>query len=360
MPGDSMLSPFCKFMLKASIKKTDLIFINPGQTSRGTLHTKPSWFLILKQEEKLGIGECSVIPGLNPEFDGDYEKKLADLVQDFNEGKIPDLTEYDKFPSIRFGLETALIDLNIQPTGILFPSEFTEGSKGIPINGLIWMGSKKEMQERISDKLNQGFRVLKLKVGALDFDDEISLLKSIRNKFHPEILEIRLDANGAFDQQTALEKLKRLSEFHIHSIEQPIKAGQWETMEQLCWQSPIPIALDEDLISVTEPEIKIRMLKQIKPQYIILKPSLTGGLQKSREWINIASELNIGWWVTSALESNVGLNAIAQWTYTLNPTMVQGLGTGQVFSNNIPSPLQLKGPVLYYRPEAEWEFDFLN
>jgi L-alanine-DL-glutamate epimerase-like enolase superfamily enzyme len=213
------------------------------------------------------------------------------------------------------------------------------------------------MQERIREKLNQGFRVLKLKVGALGFEEEISLLKSIRKEFRPDVLEIRLDANGAFDPETALEKLNRLSEFHIHSIEQPIKAGQREAMAMLCRQSPIPIALDEELIAIADPEIKKKMLTQIQPQYIILKPNLIGGLQKSQEWIDIASGLNIGWWVTSALESNVGLNAIAQWTYTLNSSMVQGLGTGQVFSNNIPSPLQLKGPVLYYRPETEWSFD---
>ena len=343
-------------MIKARISRIDLQFITPGQTSRGTLYSKPSWFFILEQNGYSGIGECSVIPGLNPEYDDGYDQKIYEIAEKINSGVVPSLDDLDEFPSIRFGLETALLDLQNEQQGILLQSAFTRGEKGIPINGLIWMGNKQEMQLRISEKLDQGFRVLKLKVGALDFDEEISLLKNIRQQFSPSDLEIRLDANGAFTANDAPEKLKQLSEFHIHSIEQPIKAGQWEDMAEICHASPLPVALDEELIGIMNSSIKEKMLDIIKPHYIILKPGLIGGLQKSREWIDIAEKRNIGWWATSALESNVGLNAIAQWVFTLKPQMVQGLGTGQVFSNNIDSPLELSGPLLYHRVNSSWNY----
>jgi len=341
-------------MIKARVSRIDLQFITPGQTSRGTLYSKPSWFFILEQNGYSGVGECSVIPGLNPEYKDGYEQKIIEIAEKINSGIVPSLDDLDEFPSIRFGLETALLDLQHESAGILFPSAFTRGEKGIPINGLIWMGSKQEMQLRIREKLDQGFRVLKLKVGALDFDEEISLLRGIREQFKPLDLEIRLDANGAFSADNALEKLKQLSEFHIHSIEQPIKAGQWEAMAEICSTSPLPVGLDEELIGITHPSIKEKMLDTINPQYIILKPSLIGGLQKSREWIDLMETKNKDWWATSALESNVGLNAIAQWVYTLKPRMVQGLGTGKVFGNNINSPLKLEGPVLFYDSEVNW------
>ena len=341
-------------MIKARVSRTDFQFITPGQTSRGTLYSKPSWFFILEQNGFSGVGECSVIPGLNPEYKDGYEQKIFEIAEKINSGVVPSLDELDEFPSIRFGLETALLDLQHETQGILFPSAFTRGEKGIPINGLIWMGNKQEMQLRISEKLNQGFRVLKLKVGALDFDEEISLLKNIREQFKPTDLEIRLDANGAFSADNALEKLKQISEFHIHSIEQPIKAGQWEAMAEICSASPLPVALDEELIGITHPSMKEKMLDTINPHYIILKPSLIGGLQKSREWIDLMETKNTGWWATSALESNVGLNAIAQWVFNLKPKMVQGLGTGKVFSNNINSPLKLEGPELFYDSEVNW------
>ena len=343
-------------MIKAKVSRIDLQFITPGQTSRGTLYSKPSWFFILEQNGYSGIGECSVIPGLNPEYGDGYDQKIYEIVEKINSGVVPSPDDIDEFPSIRFGLETALLDLQNEQQGILFQSAFTRGEKGIPINGLIWMGNKQEMQLRIREKLDQGFRVLKLKVGALGFDEEISLLKNIRQQFSPSDLEVRLDANGAFSVQDALEKLKQLSEFHIHSIEQPIKAGQWQDMAEICHASPLPVALDEELIGIMNPTIKEKMLDTIKPHYIILKPSLIGGLQKSREWIDIAEKNNTGWWATSALESNVGLNAIAQWVFTLKPQMVQGLGTGQVFSNNIASPLKLKGNELFYDPIESWNF----
>lgn len=343
-------------MIKARVSRIDLQFITPGQTSRGTLNSKPSWFFILEHNGYSGVGECSVIAGLSPEYPDGYEQKIFEIAEKINSGVVPSLDDLDEFPSIRFGLETALLDLQHESAGILFPSAFTRGEKGIPINGLIWMGNKQEMQSRIREKLDQGFRVLKLKVGALDFDEEISLLRNIRNQFKPADLEIRLDANGAFSVNDAPEKLKQLSDFHIHSIEQPIKAGQWEAMAEICHTSPLPVALDEELIGIINTIIKEKMLDTIKPQYIILKPSLIGGLQKSREWIDIAAAKNIGWWATSALESNVGLNAIAQWVFTLNPEMVQGLGTGQVFSNNIDSPLELSGPLLYHRVNVSWDY----
>ncbi len=342
-------------MITAKIKKYDLAFINPGQTSRGLLYNKPSWLIILQNNNNMGIGECSVIPGLNLEYNDEYPHKVHEISHQINKGHLPALTELDNFPSIRFGLETALIDLQQHnKTGILFPSAFTKGQEGISINGLIWMGTRKEMQQRISEKLAKGFKVLKIKVGALFFEEEIALLRSIRRTFHPSDLEIRLDANGAFSPEEALVKLRKLSEFHIHSIEQPIKNGQWEAMAKICHSSPLPVVLDEELIGINDTKTKRELLTQLHPHYIILKPSLVGGLEKSKEWIELAEELNIGWWVTSALESNIGLNAIAQWVFTMKPQMVQGLGTGQVFSNNFQSPLNLKGPELFYDPRVNW------
>lgn len=341
-------------MIKAALKRIDFQFINPGQTSRGILYSKPSWFFIITKDGRTGIGECSVIPGLNPEYNDSYEQKTQEVVDDINAGAIPSLSNLKDFPSICFGLETALLDLQYEESGILFPSDFTSGTRGIPINGLIWMGTKAEMQSRIREKLDSGFRVLKLKVGALNFDEEISLLKSIRREFSPDDLELRLDANGAFSPRDAMERLKRLSDYQIHSIEQPIKAGQWEEMARICSDSPIPIALDEELIGVSDSTSKSKLLTHIQPQYIILKPSLIGGLEMSNEWISLAKGQNIGWWATSALESNVGLNAISQWVFSHSVSMVQGLGTGQVFSNNISSPLQLRGAELYYNPANRW------
>ena len=343
-------------MIKAKVARIDLQFIAPGKTSRGILNSKPSWLFILEQNGYSGIGECSVIPGLSHEYKDGYEQKIHEIAGKINSGVIPSMDDLDDFPSIRFGLETALLDLKHESQGILYPSAFTRGENGIHINGLIWMGSKQEMQSRISEKLDQGFRVLKLKVGALDFNEERSLLKTIREEFQPTDLEIRLDANGAFSVSEAPEKLKQLSEFHIHSIEQPIKAGQWDAMAEICNTSPLPVALDEELIGINDQSIKEKMLHTISPHFIILKPSLRGGLQESREWIDLATSKNTGWWATSALESNVGLNAIAQWVFTLKPKMVQGLGTGQVFSNNIESPLILKGPELFYDSTLNWVY----
>ncbi|MFW5725258.1 MAG: o-succinylbenzoate synthase [Bacteroidota bacterium] len=341
--------------MKATVIRKDLQFITPGQTSRGTLYSKPSWFVILREDERTGTGECSVIPGLSPEYDTSLEDKIKTAVMHLEKGDLSLENTSNLVPSIRFALETALLDLQQPGTGVLHPSDFTNGKQGIAINGLVWMGTREEMKQRIKDKLNKGFGVLKLKVGALDFQEELSLLKEIRKTYPPEDLELRLDANGAFSPASALEKLKVLSAFHIHSVEQPIKPGFPEEMAFLCTQSPVPVALDEELIGINDPAEKLQLLETLQPRYIILKPSLTGGLEKSNEWIAIAEQLGIGWWATSALESNVGLNAIAQWVFSLKPHLVQGLGTGQVFSNNINSPLELKGSYLYYNPAIPWQ-----
>ncbi len=341
--------------MKAKLERIDLQFINPGKTSRGTLYSKPSWILLLQDNGRIGAGECSVIPGLNPEYDEDYENRLLQLVNQINSGNVPDLIDLDPWPSIRFGLEMALTDLKQQPCGVLFPSDFTKGKEGIPINGLIWMGSKEEMQQRIAEKLDQGFRVLKLKVGALDFEEELSLLKSIRSQFSPADLEIRLDANGAFSPDDALEKLKKLKTFHIHSIEQPVKPRQWDAMAGLCESSPIAIALDEELIGVHTIQDKQELLDHVGPHFIILKPSLLGGFEKSSEWIDAATRSGVGWWATSALESNIGLSAIAQWVFTYKSTMVQGLGTGGVFSNNYVAPVYLRNSTLRFDPSRKIE-----
>jgi o-succinylbenzoate synthase len=344
--------------MKAIVKKLDLKFIRPGKTSRGILYTKPSWFFFLENNGRKSIGECSVIPGLNREYDEKYESRVMQLADRINKGMLPDLKALDEFPSIRFGLECALQELQLGQEGILFPSSFTRGETGIPINGLIWMDDMEEMKKGIREKLSQGFKVLKLKIGALDFQDEVTLLEEIREEFTSDELEIRLDANGAFTYEEALENLDQLMDYNIHSVEQPIKCGSWDEMARLCETSPVDIALDEELIGIYSAPEKNKMLAHIQPQYIVIKPSFAGGFEKAKEWIRAAEKNDAGWWVTSALESNIGLNAIAQWVATLKTNMVQGLGTGQVFSNNIPSPLHLEGSELWFDPEQPWKIDF--
>lgn len=345
-------------MYTARVKEYLLKFRFPAGTSRGVLNEKKSWYLILKKDGITGIGECSVIPGLSPDNLNTYSKTLHDLCEFINHGNDPLLFDLSSFPSIQFGLETALKDVETGGKKELFPSSFTNGNSGIPLNGLIWMGDKDFMDKQIRDKIAEGFRCLKLKIGALDFDSEMDMLKNLRRN-HPDI-EIRLDANGAFHPDNAPEKLKRLSDFSVHSIEQPIKAGQHEKMADICEKSPVAIALDEELIGIYDPSEKIKLLKKIKPQYIILKPSLLGGFYKASEWITSAGETKTGWWVTSALESNIGLNAISQWTYTLNNPMVHGLGTGKLYENNIPSPLTIKDAKLFYKKGVEWNMSVLK
>lgn len=332
-------------MLKASFQPYKLIFNTPGGTSRGVLTEKPGWFISVwdeKHPEKKGIGECSVLPKLSPDDRPEIEAKLKEVCTNIDALKTRFHNDLDIWPAIRFALETAFLDLQNGAKEILFPSPFTKGEEGIPINGLIWMGSPDEMKQQIDEKLKAGFHCLKMKIGAIDFEQEYQILKNLRRSFRSDELELRVDANGAFSFAEAPVILERLASLHIHSIEQPIKAGQWQEMARLCETTPVPIALDEELIGITRIEEKQKMISTIKPQYIILKPSLTGGFQASEEWIATAEKYNVGWWITSALESNIGLNAIAQWTATLHNPLPQGLGTGQVFSNNVDSLLTIK------------------
>jgi len=337
----------------------NLQFKFPAGTSRGVLLHKPSSFLLLEKDGVKGIGECSTIPNLSIDPVETYSEKLEEVCRLLNEGGDLDSIDLSLFPSIAFGLETALLDLKAKGSKCLFPSAFTQGETGIPINGLVWMGDKDFMQKQILEKIAADYHCIKLKVGALDFETELDIISGIRQQFSPEDIELRLDANGGFTPTDALEKLEKLAAFHIHSIEQPIKQKQFEAMAELCQQSPIPIVLDEELIGVTS-EDKECILEKIKPAYIILKPSLVGGFRQSEEWIRLAEKHNIAWWITSALEANIGLNAIAQWTYTLNSQLPQGLGTGQLYHNNIPSPLAIENAKLYYKPDIDWDLNPLQ
>lgn len=343
-------------MLQATYIKHIFKFNFPGGTSRGVLTEKPSYFIKLwdnQQPSNIGIGEVSLIPGLSPENEEQVENELHNLIKD-PEHYIKH-KKLSSFPALKFGIETALLDLDKGGQRILYPTDFTKGHKGIQINGLVWMGSKDEMFLRLKEKIESGFKCIKIKVGAIDFDSEMELLKYIRSNFSADNLEIRVDANGAFLPSEALIKLEKLSKLNLHSIEQPIKQGQWPEMEKLCKNTPLPIALDEELIGINSKAQRIELLDAIKPQFIILKPSLIGGLSDAEEWSSLASERNIAWWITSALEGNIGLSAISQWTFKYGSNMPQGLGTGQVFSNNIASPLEIRGEELWYNINTDWE-----
>lgn len=335
--------------MKATFFPYILNFKQPAGTSRGVLLQKETYFLIVEKNGKIGIGECGLFKGLSFDDVTNYTEKLRFLCANIHLPKEELLKMFAKYPSIIFGLEQALLSLkNENNSSILFQSAFTRGEQFIPINGLIWMGDVAFMKQQIKAKISQGFSCIKLKVGALDFETEYKLLKEIRQNFFSTDIEIRLDANGGFSVQNALERLQRLSHLHIHSIEQPIRQHQQEEMARLCELSPIAIALDEELIGVINPTEKQQLLKQIAPQYIILKPTLVGGYSGSLEWIKLAEENKINWWITSALESNVGLNAIAQWTHILNNPLQQGLGTGGLYTNNFESPLVVKNGALYF------------
>ncbi|AZJ31351.1 o-succinylbenzoate synthase [Tenacibaculum mesophilum] len=344
-------------MIKATYHKYLLNFKQASGTSRGILRTKETWFIILEKEGKKGFGECGLFRGLSADDKPNYEEKLQWVCNNINSGLEKLLFELNEFPSIQFGLEQAFLSLESKTPFELFPSKFTEGKQQISINGLIWMGDKAFMQQQIKDKLQQGFTTIKMKIGAIDFDTEIALLQSIRKEFSAKEIELRVDANGAFLPQNALEKLQRLSELELHSIEQPIKQGQWQEMASLCEKTPLPIGLDEELIGVFSLKEKEKCIATIQPQYIILKPSLVGGFKGSNEWIQIASNHNAGNWITSALESNIGLNAIAQWTHTLNNPLPQGLGTGSLFTNNFESPLEVSNGSLGYNTNKNWHFN---
>lgn len=336
------------------IEKRVLHFKQPAGTSRGVYTTRTIWLVHLSEGEKTGVGECAPLPDLSCDAmpDDAYETKLRHfcelLTGDSPQDKVEVLESMRPYPSMLFGLETAL--LNLKNGERLFDTPFSRGEEGIPINGLVWMGRYDEMLQRMEEKLEKGFRCVKLKIGAIDFDQELDLVKRIRDRFSFHEVELRLDANGAFKYEEALYKLELLSQYAIHSIEQPIRQGQWAYMAELCRESPLPIALDEELIGVNDPEMKSHMLNVIKPRYIILKPSLHGGMMGCREWIAAAKEQGIGSWITSALESNIGLNAIAQFAsdvYGPQIRMPQGLGTGQLFTDNIPMPLEIRGDQLW-------------
>jgi len=349
-------------MLKAVSYKHKLIFKIPGGTSRGILKTKDSWFIKLYDDSSphiYGLGEASIIKNLSPDDRNDFDEKLSLFLADIHNYNNWEASALEEFPSIKFAIETALLDLQNSGRRILFESDFSKKNAGIKINGLIWMGKVEFMKKQIIDKINSGFSCLKLKIGAIDFEEELNLLRLIRNEFSSEDIELRVDANGAFSAEDALEKLKQLSEFNIHSIEQPIAASQWEHMHQLCKQTPIPIALDEELIGVKSNSIP-HLLDSIKPQYIILKPSLIGGFERSNIYIQEAEKRNIGWWATSALEANIGLNAIAQWVSTKQINMPQGLGTGHLFTNNINSPLEISDAKLHYNNQLNWDLNLFS
>lgn len=342
-------------MLRASFTPYTLHFGFEAVTSRECMRSKSTYFVSVWDDEHptvVGTGECALFRGLSADDREDYERVLSDICSRINAVKIADLTEW---PSIVFGIETALADLRNGGRMMPFPSDWTDGGSGLHINGLVWMGSVEEMTRRAEEKISEGFRCVKLKIGGCDFERELHLLEQLRRRFAPEELEIRLDANGAFDVDEALQKLRRLATLDIHSIEQPIASRQWDAMKSLCNVSPIDIALDEELIGVFSVDEKRRMIEYLRPAYIILKPALCGGFSGSSEWIEAAENVGIRWWVTSALESNIGLNALAQWVASMKCDMPSGLGTGQLYTNNFRSPVERRGAMLYYNPAIEAE-----
>lgn len=343
-------------MYKITIEERVLHFKQPAGTSRGVYTERKIWLLHLEDGNRKGVGECAPLPQLSCDDIPDYSEKLrvksdefVTAIQQGDEAVSAFFETMRDYPSMLFGMETALENLK---TSIAPSLKERAGGEAfsIPINGLVWMGTFDEMQQRIEQKLEQGFRCIKLKIGAIDFEAELELLKKIRERFGPRELELRVDANGAFKFDEALYKLELLSQYALHSIEQPIKAGQWADMAELCREAPLRIALDEELIGVNDPDQKRQLLNIIRPAYIILKPSLHGGMMGVREWVDIARDMGIGSWITSALESNVGLYAIArlaQEIYGPDIRMPQGLGTGQLFTDNIPMPLEIRGERLW-------------
>ncbi|MGV1012427.1 MAG: o-succinylbenzoate synthase [Flavobacterium sp.] len=343
--------------MKATYQKYILNFKRPSGTSRGVMNVKETWFLVLEQDGKKGIGECGILRGLSADDRPDYEAKIQWTCQNIHLGKDQLWEALIEFPSIQFGVEMAFQSLASETPFLLFPSAFTQGKKNMDINGLVWMGEAEFMKQQIEEKLAQGFHCIKLKIGAIDFQKELNLLHFIRRNFDADTIEIRVDANGAFDESDALDKLNQLSGYKLHSIEQPIVENHTDSMAELCKNTPIPIALDEELIGVFSYDEKEALLIKIKPQYIILKPSFVGGFRGTKEWIDLAKKHQIGWWITSALESNIGLNAIAQWTFLQQNSMPQGLGTGGLYTNNFDCPLEVKNGQLSYNPNLSWKVE---
>lgn len=344
-------------MVTASWHKHILNFDRPRGTSRGAFTEKPSWFIVLRNDknQSFGIGECGLLPGLSCDDRPEYESVLNQVIAALNtEANLPDLSEW---PSILFGLEMAQAHLKSGRIESLLPNDFAEKQQNMEINGLVWMGEAHDMRNQIAEKIESGFTCIKLKIGAINFEDELALIKSIRKEFSESEIGIRVDANGAFAPELALEKLKRLSDYNLHSIEQPIKAGQWEKMAELCDKTPLDIALDEELIGIPIDEQDV-LIQTIKPQAIILKPSLIGGWAACDRWIELAEKQKAYWWLTSALESNIGLNAIAQYASHKKVSTPQGLGTGQLYTNNFDSPLTIVKGAISYDPNKTWQLPF--
>lgn len=348
-------------MVRASYITHTLYFKRPAGTSRGFLEQKACWYILLTGEAgEKGLGEVGFIPGLSVEDPEEIEIQIDHVCKLINRGEMDPGREFPALPGVQFALQTALQDIWQGGSRLLFPSDFTFGLDGLATNGLIWMGDPIFMKQQIARKLEDGFRVLKMKVGALDPELELEILRGIRAEFGEGDLEIRLDANGAWTAEEAPGILQRLAAFGIHSLEQPLAPGQPEAMKKLCTGSEIPIALDEELIGITSHAQRKALLEEIRPAYIILKPGLLGGFSVAQDWISLAGTLDIGWWITSALESNVGLNAIAQWAYSLDVSIPQGLGLGTLYTNNIPSPLEMKQDRLWYRPEKQWDLSLIH
>ena len=344
--------------MRASYHRHLLEFKTPSGTSRGILRTKETWFLILEDEGKKGVGECGILRGLSYDDRPDYEQKLKWTCAHIHKGKDWLWEELREFPSIQFGVEMAFKSLEPQDPFMLNPSHFTQGKEVISINGLVWMGDEEFMKEQVKQRVLDGFSCIKMKIGAIQVEKELEILASIRKHFDGHKITLRVDANGGFAFAKAKQVLQELAALDIHSIEQPIEKGKWEDMAKLCADTPVSIALDEELIGIVDLHKKRELLERIRPQYIILKPSFIGGYKGSEEWISLANEMNIGWWITSALESNVGLNAIAQWAYEIKAKGPQGLGTGSLYTNNIPAPLEVVNGKLHYNPNKNWGFKY--
>lgn len=343
-------------------------------TSRGVLREKDCWILRVSDTSQSGVygyGECAPLPGLSEDPIARIDDQIALLKRKIasqdrspkTPGEIYEISKElvpDTYPALRFAIEMALLDLMHDGEKRLFNNDFYRGKSTIPINGLIWMGDKDFMLEQVNEKISQGYGCLKMKIGALNFEQECQVLSYIRTKVKKEKLVLRVDANGAFQTNEAMKKLEMLARFDIHSIEQPIMRYQHEAMFLLCQKSQVPIALDEELIGIKDISEKARILDYIQPQYIILKPTLLGGFKATQEWIELAENMNIGWWITSALESNIGLNAIAQFTAQYHPQEHQGLGTGQLYENNFHSPLHVASGKISYKSEIQWDLSALK
>ncbi len=337
--------------MRITLHTRTLHFKQPAKTSRGQYTSRISRYVVIESGGVRGVGECATLPDLSCDERPDYDVLLRQFCDAIERTERIPYEALRPYPSMLFGIETAFAQLAAGGSPALFDTPFARGEVGIPTNGLVWMGSYDQMLARMQEKLDLGFRCIKLKIGAIDFGKELELLRIIRSAFPKDRVELRVDANGAFAPNEAMVRLERLARYDLHSIEQPIRQHQWADMARLCQESPIAIALDEELIGVNIPSEKERLLDTIHPQYVVLKPSLHGGMMGCEEWVSMAKRRGIGSWMTSALESNVGLNAIAHLaahTYGTDDIMPQGLGTGQLFTDNIDMPIALRGERMYY------------